>query len=164
MAASFHAFSSHLFLVFPIRPSFSETSFQNSFWDCVGEHPYCMLYVFFWVIPRRLNFICRRFGTLCSIFIGRSVYNYTPTCLWRWNRQRVPKLRHIKLRRRGITQKKTHNIQNTAKVWNQEFLLHAQTVPCHVLYPSQLCILPFKCVYMCCVTLRINSYYFPKQH
>jgi hypothetical protein len=22
-----------------------------------------MLYVFFWVIPRRLNFICRRFGT-----------------------------------------------------------------------------------------------------
>jgi len=25
---------------------------------------------FFWVISRRLNFICRRFGTLCSIFIG----------------------------------------------------------------------------------------------
>jgi hypothetical protein len=24
-----------------------------------------LLYVFFWVIPRRLNFICRRFGTLC---------------------------------------------------------------------------------------------------
>jgi len=29
-----------------------------------------MLYSFFWVIPRRLNFIYRRFGTLCSIFIG----------------------------------------------------------------------------------------------
>ena len=29
-----------------------------------------VLYAFFWVIPRRLNFICRRFGTLCSIFIG----------------------------------------------------------------------------------------------
>jgi hypothetical protein len=28
------------------------------------------LYVFFWVIPRRLNFICRRFGTHYSIFIG----------------------------------------------------------------------------------------------
>ena len=45
-------------------------------------------YVFFWVVPRRLNYICRRFGTLylfhlhrqvvdvsehsiCSIFIGR---------------------------------------------------------------------------------------------
>jgi hypothetical protein len=26
---------------------------------------------FFWVIPRLLNFMCRRFGTLCSIFIGR---------------------------------------------------------------------------------------------
>jgi hypothetical protein len=26
---------------------------------------FSMLYVFFWVIPRRLNFICRRFGTLC---------------------------------------------------------------------------------------------------
>jgi hypothetical protein len=25
---------------------------------------FCMLYVFFWVIPRRLNFICRCFGTL----------------------------------------------------------------------------------------------------
>jgi len=24
-----------------------------------------MLYAFFWVIPRRLKFICRRFGTLC---------------------------------------------------------------------------------------------------
>jgi hypothetical protein len=34
------------------------------------------LYAFFWVIPRRLNFICRRFGTLCSIFIGGEVYNY----------------------------------------------------------------------------------------
>jgi len=43
-----------------------------------------------------------------------------PTCLWRWNRQSVPKRRHIKFRRRGITQKKTYNIQNTAKVWNQE--------------------------------------------
>ena len=30
-----------------------------------------MLYAFFWVIPRRLNLICRRFWTLCSIFIGR---------------------------------------------------------------------------------------------
>jgi len=28
-----------------------------------------LFYAFFWVIPRRLEFICRRFGTLCSIFI-----------------------------------------------------------------------------------------------
>jgi len=30
-----------------------------------------VLYVFFWVIPWRLNFIFRHFGTLCSIFIGK---------------------------------------------------------------------------------------------
>ena len=35
-----------------------------------------MLYSSFWVIPRRLYFICQRFGTLCSIFIG-SVLVYT---------------------------------------------------------------------------------------
>jgi hypothetical protein len=44
-----------------------------------------------------------------------------PICLWRWNRQCVPKRRHTKFRRWGITQKKTYNIQNTAKVWNQEY-------------------------------------------
>ena len=30
-----------------------------------------MLYVFFWVIPRRLNFICRRFRTLCLFHLHR---------------------------------------------------------------------------------------------
>ena len=38
----------------------------------------------------------------------------------RWNRQCVPKRRHIKFRRRGNTQNKEYNIQDTAKVWNQE--------------------------------------------
>jgi hypothetical protein len=32
----------------------------------------------------------------------------------------VPKRRHTKFRRRGITQKKAYNIQYTAKAWNQE--------------------------------------------
>jgi hypothetical protein len=32
-----------------------------------------MLYAFFWVIPWRLNFIFRHFGTLRSIFIGGKV-------------------------------------------------------------------------------------------
>jgi hypothetical protein len=31
------------------------------------------LYVFFWVIPRRLNFICRRFGTPCLFYLHRQV-------------------------------------------------------------------------------------------
>jgi len=48
------------------------------------------LSAFFWVIPWRLN--------------------STPTRLRRWNRQSVPKRRHIKFRRRGITQKKAYNI------------------------------------------------------
>ena len=32
-----------------------------------------LLYVFFWVIPRRLNFICRRFGTLCMFHLHRRI-------------------------------------------------------------------------------------------
>ena len=32
-----------------------------------------LLYVFFWVIPRRLNFICRRFGILCLFPLHRQV-------------------------------------------------------------------------------------------
>ena len=35
------------------------------------------LYSFFWAIPRRLNFMCRCFGTLCPIFIdGVGKKNY----------------------------------------------------------------------------------------
>jgi hypothetical protein len=33
-----------------------------------------MLYALFWAITWRLNSIYQRFGTLCSILIGRSVY------------------------------------------------------------------------------------------
>jgi len=36
--------------------------------------------------------------------------HYTPTRLWRWNRQSVPKHWHIKFRCRGITQKKAYNM------------------------------------------------------
>jgi hypothetical protein len=43
-----------------------------------------------------------------------------PIRLRRWNRQSVPKRRHIKFRRWGITQKKAYNIRNKAKVWNKE--------------------------------------------
>jgi len=67
-----------------------------------------LLHAFFWVILRHLNFICRRFGTPCSIFI--------PIRLWRWDS--APKRRHIKFRCRRITQKKAYNIQDMAKVWN----------------------------------------------
>ena len=42
-----------------------------------------MLCSFFWVIPLRLNFMCRRIGALCPIFIG----GVSPHHLWRWNWQ-----------------------------------------------------------------------------
>jgi len=50
--------------------------------------------------------------SVCSIFIGGYPHMKIE--------QTVSKRRHIKFIRRGITQKKTYNIQNTAKVWNQE--------------------------------------------
>ena len=36
-----------------------------------------MLFAFFWVVPRRLNFMCRRFWTHCPIFIGRVLFRTT---------------------------------------------------------------------------------------
>jgi hypothetical protein len=54
-----------------------------------------MLHTSFLVISRSLNFLFRRFGKLCSIFIGRwnkknnSLPSYS-SCLhdlWRWNRE-----------------------------------------------------------------------------
>jgi hypothetical protein len=59
----------------------------------------------------------------------------TPIRLWRWNRQIVPKRQHIKFRCWGITQKKTYNIQNTVKVWNQEnvsFTSYKMFTFCHI--------------------------------
>jgi hypothetical protein len=38
---------------------------------CVARNE--RLYVFFRVIPQRLNFICRRFGTLCLFHLHRQV-------------------------------------------------------------------------------------------
>ena len=69
-----------------------------------------MLYAFFWVITRRLEFICRRFGTLCLFHLHRQVDVSRMKV-----EQSVPKRRHINSRRRVITQKKAYNIQNTAK-------------------------------------------------
>ena len=75
------------------------------------------LYASFWVIPRRLEFMCRRFGILCLFHFHRQV---GMNRLWRWNRQSVRKRRHINSRRRVITQKKAYNIQNTVNAWNKE--------------------------------------------
>jgi hypothetical protein len=37
------------------------------------QHPPILYYVFFWVFPRRLNYICRRFGTLYLFHLHRQV-------------------------------------------------------------------------------------------
>jgi len=73
---------------------------------------FCMLYVFFWVISRRLNFICRHFRILCLLHLHGQVgvewlifYTYLPMNV----EKSVSKRRHIKFRRREITQKKTYN-------------------------------------------------------
>ena len=73
-----------------------------------------LLYAFFWVITRRMEFICRRFGTLCLFHLHRQVDVKIE--------QSVPKRRYINSIRRVITQKKAYNIQNTAKAWNQEYI------------------------------------------
>ena len=59
------------------------------------ETSHVFLYVFFWVIPQGMNFHLHKTMKM---------------------EQSVPKRRHIKFRSREITQKKAHNIQNTAKV------------------------------------------------
>jgi len=41
-----------------------------------------MLYCFFWVIPRRMNFTCRLFGTPCLFHLHR-LYSHHQ---WRWKR------------------------------------------------------------------------------
>jgi hypothetical protein len=73
-----------------------------------------MLYCFFWVITWGLNFICRRFGTLCLFYIQRQVgmkneeeclHTYLPMKM----KQSVSKRRHIKFRRRGVAYKKAYN-------------------------------------------------------
>ena len=63
-----------------------------------------MLYSFFWVILRRLNFMCH-VSEHCSMFKGRLVH-----ATYEDGRDSVPKRRHIKFRRRAVTQKKQYNV------------------------------------------------------
>jgi hypothetical protein len=89
------------------QKSLTEFIRHESFRLCLLQYLYLRtLYVFFWVIPQHLNFICQRFRTLCLFHLHRQVD--LPTCLWRWNKQSVPKIQHIEFRRQGITQKKAY--------------------------------------------------------
>ena len=55
--------------------------------------------------------------------------SWASTCPWRWNRQSVPKRRHIKLRCRGITQKKTYNKINWFKALKSDIQMGFQNCP-----------------------------------
>jgi len=65
------------------------TNMQTRYHSKNNEH-WILLYAFFWVIPRYLNFIRQRFGTFCLFRLHRRVG--IPTHLWRWNRQSVEML------------------------------------------------------------------------
>ena len=80
-----------------------------------------VLYIFFWVFPRRQIVVGRRFGTLYQFDLQTLGVQCTPS-LWSWKWYRVPKRRPNTIWRRGNTQKKIYNIQITAKVWNQEYV------------------------------------------
>ena len=59
--------------------------------------------------------------------------HYLPTWLWRWNRQSVPKRRHIKFRRRGITQEKTYNIPKPC--FTQGHIMKTPSLPAFFHFP-----------------------------
>ena len=83
----------------------------RSYLLCSRTHPYHVT-----LLPTgSVNFWAKPFLPMNTpTFLKRS--HSTPIRLWRWNRHSVPKRRHIKFRRRGVTQKEAYNIQNTAKV------------------------------------------------
>jgi len=118
-----------------------------------------MVYSFFWVIPRRMNFMCRCFGTVCLFHLHRWCKHHlwrwnrqSLHHLWRWNRQNVLKHRHIKFIRRGITQKKEYKILNTAKIWNREV-----NWICKRFCLNDRCISEFKSLYRIVTVCAVRS-------
>ena len=80
-----------------------------------------MLYVFFWVIPRHLNFICRRFGTLCLFHLHRQVrMKYDLSKSWK------PLLRKLKERDSHLK----HNSFTSPR--HTPYLLHITPCGLHV--------------------------------
>jgi len=65
------------------------------------------------VRPSSVFILCGCISSSIASLMSRSTY----PCLWRWNRQSVPKRRYIKFRRRGITQKKTYNKYSYCAYW-----------------------------------------------
>jgi len=111
----YHVIYVHIYINFAVKCSASKRYiFMNvvswsNFWS--------LLYAFFRVIPRHLNFICWRFRTL------RLFHLHAPTCLWRWNRQSVPKRRHIKFRCRESPKRKHTTFRTRRKFEIKKLLI-----------------------------------------
>ena len=75
-----------------------------------------ILYVFFWVFPRRLIVVCRRFGTLYLFHLHRLDMKCTSYPAYEDGRDRLFRNVGIQQSDAGETQKNTYKIQNTAKV------------------------------------------------
>jgi len=81
-------------LSFVYMPTDMELVLQWSRWNFIKENMFYswfqtfdmfwMLCAFFWVIPRRLIFICQRFGTLFHLHRQVDMMYFMPTCLWRY--------------------------------------------------------------------------------
>ena len=56
--------------VYGLKPECRCDSYMEYILQIIGLVNICVLCSFYWVISRRLSFMCRRFGTLCPIFIG----------------------------------------------------------------------------------------------
>jgi len=75
--------------------------------------------------------------------------------------QTVPKRWNIKLRRRVITQQNTYNIQNKAKVWNQEYMFMFKlinTSAAHIIIVVVGTKLRFFPTALCCEQREHNAY------
>ena len=86
-----------MFIVFIVAPITSYHEPVQSWFQTFTM--FWILYAFLWVTPWHLNFIWRRFGTLCMFHL------HTPMTM----EQSVLKHCHIKFRRRGVTQRKAYN-------------------------------------------------------
>jgi hypothetical protein len=74
-----------------VTQCYGRNEVKESLFNCSLTKPMLTLsHAFFWVIPRRLNFICRRFGTLFHL------HTYAPINM----EQSVPKRWNIKFRPR----------------------------------------------------------------
>ena len=118
---------------------------------------YCIVVCFIPGISPASEFYMLTFRN--TLPVPSSQANRIPTCLCRWKRQSVPKRRHIKFRSRGIAQKKTYNIQNTAKVLNQEYLLHYYY---YYYYYYYYCVLQLCCILNAYCSLFDKIWYFVK--